>query len=95
MAMFAQIDLEPGGWIAWVVVGLVAGFLASRIMRGGGYGLFGDIVVGLVGALIGGFVFGQVVTGTAGFVGSIVVAFLGACLLIWIVRQFARSRSYA
>jgi uncharacterized membrane protein YeaQ/YmgE (transglycosylase-associated protein family) len=95
MAIFAQIDLEPGGVIAWVVVGLIAGFLASRMMRGGGYGLFGDIVVGLVGALIGGFVFGLVVTSTYGFVGSIVVAFLGACLLIWIVRQLAPSRSYA
>ena len=94
MAMFAEINLEPGGLIAWLVVGLVAGFLAGRVMRGSGYGLVGDLVVGLVGALIGGFLFGQFVTGTYALVGSIVVAFLGACLLIWVVRQLAPGRSY-
>ena len=95
MAMFAQIVLDPGGIVAWVVVGLIAGFLASRVMGGGGYGLVGDIVVGLVGALIGGFLCGQFVTGTYAFVGSIVVAFLGACVLIWVVRQIAPARAYA
>jgi uncharacterized membrane protein YeaQ/YmgE (transglycosylase-associated protein family) len=95
MATFAEITLDPGGVVAWVIVGLVAGFLAGRVMTGGGYGLVGDIVVGLVGALIGGFLFGQFVTGTYAFVGSIVVAFLGACLLIWVVRQLAPGRSYA
>lgn len=94
MATLAQITLEPGGVIAWLIVGLVAGFLASRVMGSGGYGLFGDIVVGLVGAFVGGFVFGLVFTGDYGFVGSIVVAFLGACLLIWVVRQIAARRSY-
>jgi uncharacterized membrane protein YeaQ/YmgE (transglycosylase-associated protein family) len=95
MATFAAITLDPGGIVAWVIVGLVAGLLAGRVMTGGGYGLVGDIVVGLVGALIGGFLFGQFVTGTYAFVGSMVVAFLGACLLIWVVRQLAPGRSYA
>lgn len=95
MAVFAQINLDPGGVIAWLVVGLIAGFLASRVMRGGGYGLVGDVVVGLVGAVIGGLLFGQLVTGSYAFVGSVVVAFLGACLLIWVVRQIAPGRSYA
>jgi uncharacterized membrane protein YeaQ/YmgE (transglycosylase-associated protein family) len=94
MAMFAQIYLDPGGLIAWVIVGLIAGCLAGRVMRGSGYGLVGDIVVGLVGALIGGCLFGTLVTGDYGFLGSIFVAFLGACLLIWIVRQIAPGRSY-
>jgi len=49
MAMFAQIILEPGGVIAWLVVGLIAGFLASRVMGTGGRGLIGDLVVGLIG----------------------------------------------
>jgi uncharacterized membrane protein YeaQ/YmgE (transglycosylase-associated protein family) len=92
--MFAQINLEPGGVIAWVVVGLIAGFLAGRIMQGGGYGLVGDLVVGLVGAVVGGFLFGQLVTGDYGLLGSIVVAFLGACLLIWVVRQIAPSQAH-
>jgi len=95
MAAFAQIQLDPGGLIAWLVVGLIAGFLAGRVMRGGGYGLVGDIVVGLVGAVLGGFLFGQLVVTEYGFAGSIVVAFLGACLLIWVVRMIAPGRSYA
>jgi uncharacterized membrane protein YeaQ/YmgE (transglycosylase-associated protein family) len=95
MPVFAQITLDPGGVIAWVVVGLVAGFLAGRVMRGGGYGLVGDLIVGLIGALIGGFLFGSAVTGDYGLVGSVVVAFLGACLLIWVVREVAPRRAYA
>jgi uncharacterized membrane protein YeaQ/YmgE (transglycosylase-associated protein family) len=93
MVMFAEIVLSPGGIIAWLVVGLIAGFLAGQVMKGGGYGVIGDIVVGLVGALIGGFLFGMLVTGDAGFIGSIVVAFIGACILIAIVRAIAPSRT--
>lgn len=81
------VALEPGGLLAWLIVGLVAGFLASMVMRGGGYGILGDIIVGVVGAFIGGFLasllgFG----GTAGLLGSIVIAFIGACVLIAILR---------
>jgi uncharacterized membrane protein YeaQ/YmgE (transglycosylase-associated protein family) len=93
MELLAQINLEPGGVIAWLVVGLVAGFLACRVMGAGGYGLIGDVVVGLVGAVIGGFLFGQLVTGDYGLVGSVVVALLGAWLLIWLARQLAPGRS--
>ncbi|MDP9271457.1 MAG: GlsB/YeaQ/YmgE family stress response membrane protein [Chloroflexota bacterium] len=79
--------LEPGGIIAWIVVGLIAGWLAGVIMKGGGFGVVGDIVVGLVGALVGGFVFSLITGGgTAGFWGSIVVALIGAIILIAIVR---------
>ena len=92
MATFAEMSLDPGGIVAWVVVGLIAGFLAGRVMKGGGYGLVGDVVVGLVGAVVGGFLFGTLVTGTPGFVGSILVAFLGACLLIWLLRMVALGR---
>jgi uncharacterized membrane protein YeaQ/YmgE (transglycosylase-associated protein family) len=94
MSMFAQIYLEPGGIIAWLIVGLVAGFLAGKVMRGIGYGLVGDIIVGVVGAFIGGFVFGLAVNGDYGLLGSIVVAFLGACLLIWVVRRLAPGPAY-
>lgn len=94
MSVFADLNLEPGGVIAWLVVGLIAGFLAGRVMRGSGYGLVGDLVVGLVGAVIGGLLSGMFITGTYGFAGSILVAFLGACLLIWVLRQFASRRAY-
>jgi uncharacterized membrane protein YeaQ/YmgE (transglycosylase-associated protein family) len=90
--MFAEITLNPGGILAWLVVGLLGGWLAGRVMTGTGYGLIGDLVVGLIGALIGGFVFGLFVTGDAGFWGSILVAFLGACLLIVMVRFVTGGR---
>jgi len=93
MSMFADITLAPGGIIAWLVVGLIAGWLAGKVMSGAGYGIIGDIVTGLLGAVVGGFLFGQVVTTGEGFWGSILVAFLGACLLIFIVRFVALKRT--
>jgi uncharacterized membrane protein YeaQ/YmgE (transglycosylase-associated protein family) len=87
-------NLEPGGLLAWLIVGLVAGFLASRVMRGGGYGLIGDIVVGIIGAFIGGFLAGLVGLGTSyGLIGTIVVAFIGACILLAIFRAVTRGSS--
>jgi uncharacterized membrane protein YeaQ/YmgE (transglycosylase-associated protein family) len=83
------------GIIAWVIVGLIAGFLASVVMRGGGYGIIGDIIVGIVGALIGGFVVslfgGPGVTGLN--IPSIIVAFIGACILIAILRAVSGRRT--
>ena len=81
------MTLDPGGIIAWLVVGLIAGWLAGMVMKGGGYGVVGDIVVGIIGAFVGGFVFSLITGGgTAGFWGSIAVAFIGAVILIAIVR---------
>ncbi|HEY4383140.1 MAG TPA: GlsB/YeaQ/YmgE family stress response membrane protein [Ktedonobacteraceae bacterium] len=74
--------LEPGGLLMWLLVGLVAGFFASRVM-GGGYGLIGDIVVGVLGAFLGGWVSGLLgIGGSYGLIGSIVIAFIGACILL-------------
>jgi uncharacterized membrane protein YeaQ/YmgE (transglycosylase-associated protein family) len=86
--------LAPGGLIAWLVVGLIAGFLASVVMRGGGYGMIGDIIVGIVGAFVGGFLMNLLIPDASfGFWGSIVVAFIGACVLIALLRVFTRGRS--
>ena len=82
--VLAEISISAVIW--WIVVGLIAGFLASLVMRGGGYGIIGDIIVGLVGALIGGFLASLVGLGTGGFIGTIIVAFIGACILIAILR---------
>jgi len=88
------MNLDPGGLIAWLVVGLVAGWLAGQFMRGGGYGLVGDIVVGIIGAFIGGFVFSLLLPGSsAGLIGSIVVAFVGAVILIALLRAFSGNRA--
>jgi uncharacterized membrane protein YeaQ/YmgE (transglycosylase-associated protein family) len=81
------MQLEPGGLLVWIIVGLVAGFLASHFVKGGGYGLIGDLVVGLLGAVIGGFVVGFFVHATVGLLGSIVVAFIGAVILLFVLRQ--------
>jgi uncharacterized membrane protein YeaQ/YmgE (transglycosylase-associated protein family) len=81
------MTLDPGGIIAWLVVGLIAGWLAGMVMKGGGYGIVGDIVVGIVGAFVGGFVFSLITGGgTAGFWGRIAVALVGAVILIAIIR---------
>ena len=85
-SMFAAIVLEPGGIIAWLVVGLLAGWLAGQVMRGGGYGVIGDIVVGLIGSFLGGLLMSIFGGGTYAFWGSVVVAFIGACVLIILVR---------
>jgi uncharacterized membrane protein YeaQ/YmgE (transglycosylase-associated protein family) len=87
------MELNPGGIIAWIVVGLVAGWLAGQVMRGGGYGLTGDLLLGLVGALIGGFIVGFFVQGQAGLIGSIVVAFIGAVILVALSRAVAGGRA--
>ena len=76
----------------WVIVGLVAGFLASVVMRGGGYGVLGDIIVGIVGALIGGFLMSLIGLNSSGnIIYSIIVAFIGACILIAILRAVSGS----
>lgn len=75
--------------IAWLVVGLIAGWLAGQVMKGGGYGVVGDIIVGIVGALVGGFLAGVAFGGdfvTGLNFTTILVAFLGAVILIAIVR---------
>ena len=77
----------------WIVVGLIAGFLAGVVMRGGGFGIVGDIVVGILGAIIGGFVAGLLGLGASGLVGTIIIAFLGACILIALLRAFSGGYS--
>jgi uncharacterized membrane protein YeaQ/YmgE (transglycosylase-associated protein family) len=89
MNLFAEIVLEPGGIAAWLLVGLIAGWLAGVFMKGSGYGVLGDIGVGLVGALVGGLVCGLFVADYVGFWGSVFIAFIGACLSIAVVRLFA------
>jgi uncharacterized membrane protein YeaQ/YmgE (transglycosylase-associated protein family) len=89
MVPLAELAMQPGGVIAWIIVGLIAGWLAGLMMRGSGYGIIGDIIAGLIGALIGGFIFSFFVHGATFFWGSVLVAFIGACILIAIVRAVA------
>jgi uncharacterized membrane protein YeaQ/YmgE (transglycosylase-associated protein family) len=79
--------------IIWfVLVGLIAGWLAGQLMRGGGFGVLGDIVVGIVGALIGGFLFSSLgIYPGAGLLGAIIVATIGAVVLILLLRLIRRA----
>lgn len=78
--------------IGFLIIGLIAGWLAGKIMSGGGYGLVGDLVVGVVGAFIGGFLFDSMgVAEGRGWIGSLIVAVIGAVILLFIVRLIKRS----
>jgi uncharacterized membrane protein YeaQ/YmgE (transglycosylase-associated protein family) len=83
-------------FITWVVVGLIAGFLAGKVMRSGGYGLIGDIVVGVLGGLLGGWIgttFLHINAGVTGInVASILVALCGAILLLVVLRLVGGGR---
>ncbi len=82
------------GILAWIVLGLIAGWLAGVIMKGSGYGIIGDIVLGILGALVGGFIFGLLLPGSsAGLIGSIVVAFIGAVIRIALARAVTGRRA--
>lgn len=83
------------GIIFWIILGLIAGWLTGKIMKGSGFGFLMDMVVGVVGALIGGFISAHVGLGGVGQHGlivSIIIAVVGAIILTWIVRLITGSR---
>lgn len=76
----------------FIIIGLAAGWLAGKIMKGKGFGLVGDIVVGVIGALIGGFLFRALGVSTdGGLLGSLIVAVIGAVVLLYVLRLFKKS----
>ena len=76
----------------WIIVGLIAGWLAGQVMKGGGYGVLMDIILGMVGGIVGGWVFGALgVYPGGGLLGSIIVAFIGAVILVAISRALKRA----
>jgi len=78
----------------WIIVGLIAGWATGKIMRGSGYGTLMDIVLGIVGAIIGGFIMRALgFSGQGGMIYTILVAIGGAVLLTWIVRLITGDRS--
>ena len=80
--------------LTWIIVGLVAGVLASIVVGGPGYGIIGDIVTGIAGAFIGGWVFSAAGwRAPGGLAGVIFVAFIGAALLLILVRAINRGSS--
>jgi uncharacterized membrane protein YeaQ/YmgE (transglycosylase-associated protein family) len=84
-------SLQPGGIIAWIIIGLVAGWLAGVIMPGKGFGLLGDLIIGLVGAFLGGLIMDLLAPdANFGFWGSLIVALVGACILVGILHAIGR-----
>jgi uncharacterized membrane protein YeaQ/YmgE (transglycosylase-associated protein family) len=85
------------GLLSWIIVGLIAGWLAGLVMKGGSYGIVGDIILGIIGALVGGFLAGALfgipdpISGMD--ITTIIVAFLGAVIVIAIVRALTGRRA--
>ncbi len=77
-------------FVWFLIIGVVAGWLAGQIMKGGGYGLIGDLIVGVVGALLGGFLFGLLGIAAGGLIGSLITATVGAIVLIALLRLIKR-----
>jgi uncharacterized membrane protein YeaQ/YmgE (transglycosylase-associated protein family) len=78
--------------LAFLVIGVLAGWLAGRVMRGRGYGFFGNMLVGILGAYVGGVLFSSVGLYPMGFIGSLLMAFAGAVVLLFIIGIFKKHR---
>jgi uncharacterized membrane protein YeaQ/YmgE (transglycosylase-associated protein family) len=76
----------------FLIIGLIAGWLAGQFVKGGGYGLVGDLIVGVVGAFIGGFLFRVLGLSAYGFIGTLVMATVGAVVLLIIIRAIKRAK---
>jgi len=81
-----HLYMTPGDLIVWLIIGLIAGSLASRIIGGRSYGCIGNIIVGLVGAVIGGYLGGLLNFGSYSLIGEIITSFIGACILVAVLR---------
>lgn len=78
----------------WIIVGLIAGWAAGRIMKGSGYGPLMDIVLGIIGAILGGWIMSMLgFAAGGGLIYSIIVAIIGAVILVWLVRLITGNRS--
>jgi uncharacterized membrane protein YeaQ/YmgE (transglycosylase-associated protein family) len=89
----AKVTLYQGNWLVWLILGLLAGAIAGRIARGRGFGCIGDIVMGLIGAFVGGLIFSAFVNSQKplGFLASLAVAIIGALLVMFAVRLLRRA----
>lgn len=77
------------GFIAWIIIGLIAGWLTGKVTRGRGFGCMANVVLGLVGAVIGGWIFSRLGIPAWGFIGSLAAAVVGAVVLVSVARMFA------
>jgi uncharacterized membrane protein YeaQ/YmgE (transglycosylase-associated protein family) len=83
------------GILAWIIIGIIAGWLTGKLLKGSGFGVIMDMVVGLIGALVGGFIathVGIAPPGQQGLIISILIAVVGAVILTWLVRLVTAGR---
>lgn len=80
-------------FIWYILIGIVSGFIAGKIMRGGGFGILVNLLVGIIGGVLGGWVFGLLGIAASGILGSLITSVIGAVLLLWIVSFFRRPRN--
>jgi uncharacterized membrane protein YeaQ/YmgE (transglycosylase-associated protein family) len=81
--------MTPGMFVMWIIVGLVAGYLAGYVMKEGGYGPIGDLSLGVIGSIAGGWLFFVLgISPDAGLVALIIIAFIGAIALIFAQHRF-------
>ena len=83
--------METQSLILFLIIGVIAGFLAGKIMKGGGFGLLGDLVVGVIGAFFGGWLFGKLGLFPAGILGTLITATIGAVILLWVIRLVKKA----
>ncbi len=77
--------------ILFLVIGIIAGYLAGKIMKGAGFGLLGDLIVGVIGSFVGAWVFGLFGIYTAGILGLLIASVAGALLLLYVVRLVKKA----
>jgi uncharacterized membrane protein YeaQ/YmgE (transglycosylase-associated protein family) len=78
------------GWLLFLIIGIIAGWLAGHITRGKGFGLLGNMIMGIIGAFVGGFLFGLLGLSAHGFIGSLIAATVGAVVFIFLVRYLKK-----
>ncbi|WP_448777600.1 GlsB/YeaQ/YmgE family stress response membrane protein [Bacteroides congonensis] len=79
-------------FIWYIIIGIVAGFLAGKIMRGGGFGLIINLLLGIIGGVLGGWVFALFGLAASGLIGSLITSTVGAILVLWIASLFSKSK---
>ena len=81
------------GFLWYIIIGIAAGFLAGKIMRGGGFGVIINLILGIVGSVLGGWVFGLLGIAASGIIGSLITATVGAILMLWIASLFNKRNA--
>lgn len=78
-------------FIWFIIIGILAGFIAGKLMRGGGFGLFINLLLGIIGGVLGGWIFGLLGIAATGILGSLITSVIGAILILWIASLFRRK----